>query len=215
MTAPVFIPIPDHVIYDASLSPDERSVLLIISAETSREGCRKKDSSLALPIGMKVAKFKKLLRSLTSSGRVIMEEGPDGRSLTVNTRPEPEKKGSEEVRAVHDLFDKRYLTVPEGQVNRLINIFFESGVNPLLVGEPTKNRFFASPFNRQGAKSLIVSYGAPLVEDVIDRLRLRKDEKFCPKVKSLWTLHEKWDSVNRFLTNDWKTPKSKVFTSTK
>lgn len=217
MVAPVFIPIPDYIIYDPSLSPDERAVLLIISAETNRNGCKKKDSSLALAIGMKVAKFKKILKSLVSEGRIVVDEGPDGRLLSVSehwlrTEEAPKEPAAEEEKKPIDLFDPANLVVPDSQVNRLINIFFLSGINPLLIGDPTKNRFFANPHNRDGARRLIVSYGAQVVEETIEKVSKRKGDKFCPGIKSLWSLYQKWDNVQRFLDNDWRRPKDRVVT---
>lgn len=211
MSSPVFVPVPEHVIYDPSLKPEERAVLLIISAETTRSGCRKKDPALALLIGMKVAKFKRILKSLIVSGRVSIDENPDGRLLFVNERPAEEKKEESENKT-SDLFDKSNLVVPESQVSRLITIFFKSGVNPLLTGEHTRNRFYANPYNRQGAKNLIVSYGSEAAEEAIEKLAKRRGDKFMPKVRSLWTLYEKWEMVHRFLESDWRTPKEKIVT---
>jgi hypothetical protein len=211
MVVPVFVPVPDFVIYDPSLSSDERSVLLIIAAETTRNGCKKKDASLALSLGMKVARFKKNLREVVKDGRVVVDEGPEGRTLTLNehwlrtVELETTPKGAGD--GIVDLFDPAHLVVPDAQVNRLIQLFFSSGINPLLVGKPTQNRFFASPFNRDGARRLIVSYGAQAVEDTIGKVAKRKGDKFCPKLKSLWMLYHKWDNVQRFLDNDWRKPK--------
>ena len=167
---------------------------------------------MALTIGLKIAKFKRVLRNLVAAGRVIVDDGPGGRLLVLAEKIESThgRRDEDTVKKVIDLFDKSNLVVPDAQVNRLIQLFFSSGVNPLLVGDPTKNRFFANPFNRDGARRLIVSYGAPSVEEAIEKMVKRSGDKFRPVVKSLWSLYQKWDNVQRFLDSDWRAPKEKI-----
>lgn len=218
MVVPTYVAVPDFIIYDPSLSSDERVVMLIVAAETGRSGCKRKDSALALEIGMKVARWKKILKELVKEGRIVVDEGPDGRLLTINdhwlgkVELETTPMGGSTEKKIMDLFDPGNLVVPDAAVNRLINLFFSSGINPLLVGAPTRNRFFANIFNRDGARRLIVSYGAQAVEETIQKVAQRKGDKFCPGLKSLWMLYNKWDNVQRFLDNDWRKPKEKITT---
>lgn len=193
MEMPTYIPIDDRIL-KSSLSCDEKMVLVAINSCLNGAGCKRRDTELATIAGLKIGKFKKNLKGLVESGWVVIDDAGKTRVLTLSLK----EQAKEVKKRSKDIFDADNLQIDEKTVNHLINIFIKSGLNPKVTEEIAK-RYFANPWVRVGAKKLIAKYGATKVEDVINGLIPRKDEMYCPKIKSLYSLVEKWESVQYFL----------------
>jgi len=199
---PQIASIPGYVLYDTDLSSDAKVFCAMILAESATDGCHLKNAELAKKLGWSIGKIKKLLEQAIQGGYVVEEEN-GSRTLVVNfVKQEKVELPAAKPRS-KDIFDKRNIHVLEKDINHLVNIFIKASINPTISSsQAVKNRFFANPYNRAGAKNIIVAHGLVKAEEVINKLESKIKDRFCPKPKSLYSLWEKWERVLKYIDGE-------------
>ena len=193
---------PGAALYDKELHSDEKVFLAVVSTESGFEGCHLKNAELAKILGWSLGKTKKILEDLLKSAYLVEEEN-GCRSLVVNFHKQEKVDLPPEKPRSGDVFDKRNIHVSEKDINHLVNVFIKASINPTISSsQAVKNRFFANPYNRAGAKNIITTHGLAKAEDVISKLESKIKDRFCPKSKSLYSLWEKWERVLKYIEGE-------------
>src|SRR3990167_2369986 len=184
--------IPGRTLYDKNLSAEAKVLVATILTESIGDGCALTNSALAGKLGWSAATLRKYLEEAIKAGWIFEEEN-GRRHLVVCFVRNERAETVMSVKKTEDIFDDANLVVDEKSINHLIKVFIDSGINDTITAGAIENRFYGNPYNRHGAKKLIVEKGLDEAEAVLSKVAKRCKEKFCPEIKSLYSMHEKWD----------------------